>query len=226
MVAERRGEQLARQNAQLLEVDKLKSGFVSAVSHDLRTPLTAIQGYAEFLEDELGGPLTPQQRDYVGQIMLGSARLEHLVDDLLDFARIEAGTFQLRWEQVELATKAAEREAFLPEIRRALGRREPDIGQVSKEVADVRRCLGTSPDRAENVDALRDALWIFTLAAAGGDCQRREFHRQVVIRRPKSEDDERRGDSTAAYKQGRTMWDGSNHRESGNGDEMVPICAG
>jgi signal transduction histidine kinase len=108
MVAERRGEQLALQNAQLLEVDKLKSGFVSAVSHDLRTPLTAIQGYAEFLEDELGGPLTPQQRDYVAQIMLGSARLEHLVDDLLDFARIEAGTFQLRWEQVELATKAAE----------------------------------------------------------------------------------------------------------------------
>ncbi|MDB5099207.1 MAG: hypothetical protein JWM80_3628 [Cyanobacteria bacterium RYN_339] len=130
LVAEHRGELLERQNKRLLEVDELKSGFVSAVSHDLRTPLTSIQGYAEFLEDGIGGTLTAQQREYVNQIMLGSARLEHLVDDLLDFARIEAGTFQLRWEHVELAGKASEiAESLRPIVQEHAQRLDLELGE-------------------------------------------------------------------------------------------------
>ncbi|GEM_PF-1463650 len=100
--------QLRAQYEKLKELDKLKDDFVNAVSHDLRTPLTAIMGYAEFLEDEIGGKLTPQQGEFVAQIEKSTQRLEGLVNDLLDFARLEAGKFRLHCEEVDLANKIAE----------------------------------------------------------------------------------------------------------------------
>jgi PAS domain S-box-containing protein len=88
-------EELKRQNEQLKALDQMKSVFVSSVSHELRTPLTAILGFSEFLEDELGGPLTPSQADFVSHIQQNTRRLQRLVDDLLDFSRLESGHFRL-----------------------------------------------------------------------------------------------------------------------------------
>ncbi len=106
--------------AQLQALDRLKDDFVNAVSHDLRTPLTSIMGYAEFLEDEFGGPLSPGQAEYVRQIQLASHRLEGLVNDLLDFARLEAGTFQLKLEPAELGPKVREiAESLRPQVEAA-----------------------------------------------------------------------------------------------------------
>ena len=99
-------EGLREQNRKLQELDALKSNFVNAISHDLRTPLTSIVGYAEFLEDEVGGRLTPPQHDFVTQIQRSAARLEHLVDDLLDFARMDAGTFKLTLKEADLGALA------------------------------------------------------------------------------------------------------------------------
>lgn len=90
---------------QLKEMDRLKSDFINAVSHELRTPLSSIQGYAEFLEDRLAGELTAEQARFVCQIQGGAQRLRTLVDDLLDFARLQAGTFTLVMEQADLAAK-------------------------------------------------------------------------------------------------------------------------
>jgi len=98
-------ETLQRQYDQLKELDRLKSDFVNAVSHDLRSPLTAIAGYAELLEDELAGPLTQEQRGFVQQIEKNGKRLERMLNDLLDFARFEAGTFRLNCETVDLVPK-------------------------------------------------------------------------------------------------------------------------
>jgi signal transduction histidine kinase len=95
-------EELKRQNEQLLALDQMKSVFVSSVSHELRTPLTAILGFSEFLEDELGGPLTPSQADFVSHIQQNTRRLQRLVDDLLDFARLESGHFRLNRRPGEL----------------------------------------------------------------------------------------------------------------------------
>ncbi len=85
------------------ELDRLKTTFVNAISHDLRTPLTSVLGYAEFLEDGLGGPLSEGQRRFVTQILKSTERLDHLVNDLLDFARVEAGTFELTLAEADLA---------------------------------------------------------------------------------------------------------------------------
>ncbi len=71
------------------ELDRLKSEFVSTVSHDLRSPLTAILGYVELLER--AGPLTPMQKRFVDRVRASVENITALINDLLDLGRIEAG---------------------------------------------------------------------------------------------------------------------------------------
>jgi PAS domain S-box-containing protein len=89
------------------ELERLKGDFLNAVTHELRTPLTSIKGFTEFLEDGLAGPLSPSQLQYLAEIQLGTRQLERLVDDLLDYARIEAGRFQLRIQSLNGAALVA-----------------------------------------------------------------------------------------------------------------------
>jgi len=85
------------------QLDRLRDDFVSAASHELHTPLASIIGHAELLEDGLEGPLNTRQSDFVREIQLGANRLQRLVDDLLDYAKLEAGTFSLSPREVDLA---------------------------------------------------------------------------------------------------------------------------
>lgn len=100
-VAERTSElkaskdQLEAAIQDLQRLDRTKANFLNAVSHDLRTPLAAIMGYTEFLQEELEGPLSERQHQFVKNIMVGTEQLLRLLDDLLDYARLEAGTFKL-----------------------------------------------------------------------------------------------------------------------------------
>ena len=71
------------------ELDALKSEFVSTVSHDLRSPLTLVRGYAAMLE--IVGELNEQQRSHVRRIVGGVESMSRLVENLLDLGRIEAG---------------------------------------------------------------------------------------------------------------------------------------
>ncbi|MGQ9626302.1 MAG: ATP-binding protein [Anaerolineae bacterium] len=73
----------------LKELDRMKSEFVSIVSHDLRSPLTTIKGFAELLE--MAGELNEQQRYFVDKIGKGVTEITALISDLLDIGRIEAG---------------------------------------------------------------------------------------------------------------------------------------
>ncbi len=105
---------------QARELDRLKTNFVGAISHDLRTPLTSIMGYAEFLEDEIGGTLSGTQVEFVQQIHKGARRLEYLLNDLLDFARLDAGTFKLTLGHTDLRDKLLEvAESLRPQIEEA-----------------------------------------------------------------------------------------------------------
>lgn len=71
------------------ELDSLKSEFVSTVSHDLRSPLTLVRGYATMME--MVGELNAQQKGYVEKIVLGVENMARLVNNLLDLGRIDAG---------------------------------------------------------------------------------------------------------------------------------------
>src|SRR5258706_12214955 len=71
------------------ELDTIKSEFVATVSHDLRSPLTLMRGYATMLE--MGGKLNEQQQGYVKKMVLGVDNMAQLVNNLLDLGRIEIG---------------------------------------------------------------------------------------------------------------------------------------
>jgi two-component system NtrC family sensor kinase len=73
----------------LKELDRLKSEFVSTVSHDLRTPLTTIQGYVELLDRV--GPLNEMQVNFIDKALNSLSHITALISDLLDIGRIEAG---------------------------------------------------------------------------------------------------------------------------------------
>jgi signal transduction histidine kinase/CheY-like chemotaxis protein len=73
----------------LKELDRIKSEFVTTVSHDLRSPLTAILGYIELVER--AGDLNAQQVEFIRRVQLSVEQITNLVTDLLDLGRIEAG---------------------------------------------------------------------------------------------------------------------------------------
>jgi PAS domain S-box-containing protein len=81
--------QSAREAAE--SANKTKADFLAAMSHELRTPLNAISGYAQLMEMELYGPITDQQRKALGRIQKSHSALARLVEDVLSFARIDAG---------------------------------------------------------------------------------------------------------------------------------------
>lgn len=78
---------MLRDITQFRELDALKTDFVSMVSHDLRAPLSLVQGYASMLQ--MVGDLNEQQRSYLEKIMGGIGDMSHLVNNLLDLRRIE-----------------------------------------------------------------------------------------------------------------------------------------
>jgi signal transduction histidine kinase len=93
---------LAAANLELLELDKLRSAVLSNVSHELRTPLTGILGSAQNLRDGLAGGLTPEQREYVQMIESDSGRLIRVVNELLEWGRLQSGHIRLQRAPVAL----------------------------------------------------------------------------------------------------------------------------
>jgi signal transduction histidine kinase len=91
--------ELESQNERLLALDQMKDEFIASVSHEFRTPLTSIRGYAELLKEE---DLVAEQRDYVNVIDRNSARLASLVEDLLLMAQIQSGGLPLDLNEVIL----------------------------------------------------------------------------------------------------------------------------
>ena len=83
----------------LKKLDRIKTDFVHTVSHDLRSPLTAILGYVELIER--AGPVTEQQRDFIRRVRTSVRNITSLVDDLLDLGRIESG-FDVRKENTHI----------------------------------------------------------------------------------------------------------------------------
>lgn len=85
-------------------IDHMKSEFISLVSHQLRTPLSSMRWYLEMLIAEDAGPLSDDQREYVGLVATSNARMVHLVNALLNVSKIELGKFQISPESINLQT--------------------------------------------------------------------------------------------------------------------------
>ena len=79
----------ARQEAE--EANRAKSQFLATMSHEIRTPINAALGYAELMVLGLAGPVTEQQKDYLGRLRMSSQHLLGLVNEVLDLSKAEAG---------------------------------------------------------------------------------------------------------------------------------------
>ena len=85
------------------KASRAKSEFLAVMSHELRTPLNAIDGYAELLELEVRGPITPAQREDIRRIRRSQKHLLALINDVLNFVRVEAGTVRYEIREFLLA---------------------------------------------------------------------------------------------------------------------------
>jgi len=94
--------ELQAANLELERLDRLKSEFLATVSHELRTPVAIIKGYTELLLDGVPLPLDEEQAEYVEMIGSHSEHLEGLILQLLDLARIEAGTVTVEVQPIPL----------------------------------------------------------------------------------------------------------------------------
>jgi diguanylate cyclase (GGDEF)-like protein len=99
---EERNAELRRANEQLKRADQFKSDLVSTVGHELRTPLATMKAFTTILSDQIAGPVTADQREYLGIIEANVDRLARIIDDLLDMAKIEAGRVVLNKRVVEI----------------------------------------------------------------------------------------------------------------------------
>ncbi len=82
-------------SARLREVDRLRTDFLATVSHELRTPLTAIKGFAEWLVGSWETTDEARKRDMIQRIHHAGGRLDFLIQDLLDFSRLERGKLKI-----------------------------------------------------------------------------------------------------------------------------------
>jgi signal transduction histidine kinase len=93
---------------QLKEMDRLKSMFLSHVSHELKTPLTSIKGFVDNMMDGLTGEIRGKQRDYLDRMRVNADRLTRMITNLLDLSRIESGTHRLERVRLRLFDVAEE----------------------------------------------------------------------------------------------------------------------
>jgi PAS domain S-box-containing protein len=89
--AQQRELENARRVADAEASSRAKTGFLAAMSHELRTPLNAIAGYAQLMDEGIGGEVAPQHREWLTRIRTSQQHLLAIVNDLLNYTRIEAG---------------------------------------------------------------------------------------------------------------------------------------
>jgi signal transduction histidine kinase len=101
-----------------------KTAFLAAMSHELRTPLNAIVGFSELIVQEVFGPVQKKYLEFSDSIHSAGQRMSGVVGDVLTIAQLEAGTFELEWDEIDLC--AMTREA-VAKFQRAHPERSADI---------------------------------------------------------------------------------------------------
>lgn len=159
---------VAQRTAQLLEANQELESFAYAVSHDLRAPVRAISGFETALREDYGGRLPAEGLEFLDEIRVGAARMNSLIDGLLDLSRSTRG--ELQHEDVDLGRLARD---ILAQLDRDAGRRrisldlEGDL-RVQGDPRLVRTLMQNLLENAMKYGDSRDDLRI-RVAREGGD---------------------------------------------------------
>ncbi len=154
-LVESRTKELREANNRLLELDEMKSHFLSIVSHDLRTPLTSVLGFAKIIGREFSKKFSPLATSNA-QLTKSADRIQHnleiidsegkrlarLIDDLLDLSRIESGRYQ--WKDTQIDIKRVVEDAVTA-LNAALNDK-PEI-HLQLQLPDEHITLYMDPDR-------------------------------------------------------------------------------
>jgi signal transduction histidine kinase len=98
-----------------------RKAFLGTISHEFRTPLTAVQGFADLLTDEAAGPLNDKQRHNLARIRGASDHLLTLIDEILTFAQQQSGRSELRLREVDVAAVVREAAMIVAPLAAAKG---------------------------------------------------------------------------------------------------------
>ncbi|HEX2203587.1 MAG TPA: ATP-binding protein [Longimicrobium sp.] len=135
--------QKAREEAE--EANRAKMDFLAVMSHELRTPLNAIGGYTELLEMGIHGPVTPEQREALGRVRRSQRHLLLLINDVLNFAKIEAGRVEIRPAEIAVAELVAGVEPLILPQSEARGLR------YARHLPDAPLAVHADPDKAGQI---------------------------------------------------------------------------
>ena len=101
-------QEFNRMAQRLKEIEKMKEDFMSSVTHELRSPMTAVKGYVNLILDGKAGPMSEKQREYLTIVRNNTARLGRFINDILDLAKIEAGMMEIKPEPMSVREVANE----------------------------------------------------------------------------------------------------------------------
>ena len=99
--------------AEAESANRVKSEFLAIMSHELRTPLNAIGGYADLIEMGIRGPVTPEQRDDLHRIQMSQRHLLGLINEVLNYAKLETGTVEFDVTEVRMREVLAAAESLV-----------------------------------------------------------------------------------------------------------------
>lgn len=141
---------LAIDNALLYEqartADEAKANFLAVMSHEFRTPLSAILGYADILTAEVHGDLNPTQERHLERVKASVRHLSHLVDEILAYASMEAGRERVRLGRVDANAIVADALGIMEPIAEATGLElrvslPPEPVQILTDASKLRQIL-------------------------------------------------------------------------------------
>ena len=167
-------ERAARQEAE--EANAAKSQFLATMSLELRTPLNAIAGYSELLKLELRGPITPEQREDLERIDRSQRHLLSLINDVLNFAKIEAG-------HVAVESKAMGLGSVIQSLREFV---EPQLREkgltfsMADDIPETEACGDPDKVRQILINLLSNAIK-FTPAGGRIDLECREDEKMLYL---------------------------------------------
>ena len=114
-------QQLEERTGAAEEANRAKSQFLATMSHELRTPLNAIGGYADLIEMGIRGPVSDQQRDDLARIQASQRHLLGLINEVLNYAKLETGSVHYHIGEVAVSAALASAEALVAPQAQAKG---------------------------------------------------------------------------------------------------------